>query len=163
MRNSLKRKASKSVARLAAVQALYQVEVNAQHPRLTVDEFREYRLGREIDGDQYQKADAGLFERVVMGVYFGRESIDTQLANFLPKSRPLVRLEPLILAVLRAACFELESIDGAPAKVVVNEYMDLAHAFFSGQEPRFVNGVLDAVAHKVRPEDFKSNAETTDS
>lgn len=147
-------KTKKSAARLAGVQALYQIEVNDQHPRLTIDEFREHRLGQEIDGDRYQNADTTLFETLVMGVYTDQSTLDEIIITYVPESRPFDRLEPLVRAVLRAATFELSDANGAPAKVVVNEYMDLAHAFFSGQEPRFINGMLDAIAHELKPGDF---------
>ena len=146
----------RSAARLAAVQALYQIELNDTHARLVVDEYRQHRLGHEIDGDQYNAADATFFEAVVLNASQRGAEIDALLADRMPDHRPLDRIEPLVRAVLRAAVAELLDDTGAPAKVVVNEYLDVANAFFEGQEPKFVNGVLDAVGRAVRPSEMSA-------
>jgi transcription antitermination protein NusB len=140
----------RGLARLAAVQALYQIELTSADPGAVVGEFLSHRLGREIDGDQYAEADRGFFADLVNGCSERRTDVDGIVASALPPDWPLPRLESVLRAILRAGCFELLARTDVPARVVINEYVEIAHAFFSGKEPGMVNGVLDRVARTLR-------------
>lgn len=140
----------RGLARLAAVQALYQVELASADAGAVVSEFLSHRLGREIDGDQYADADRGFFADIVRGCSGRREDVDAIVASALPPDWPLARLESVLRAILRSGCYELLARSDVPARVVINEYVEIAHAFFSGKEPGMVNGVLDRVAHSLR-------------
>lgn len=141
----------RSIARLAAVQALYQVELN---PGLgaasVVREFVRDRLGREIDGDHYGEADEALFTDIVRGVATERERLDETLAAALSEEWPLARLETLLRLILEAGAFELAHRPDIPPRVTMSEYVAIADAFFSGREPGLVNGVLDRLARRLR-------------
>ncbi|GER08330.1 N utilization substance protein B [Iodidimonas muriae] len=142
---------ARSAARLGAVQALYQLEHNPDaDPRHVVTEFRAFRLGREIEGDQYADADQNLFADIVLGTIEQVHSIDDKLKGALAANWPLDRLESVLRAILRAATYELTARPDVPTAVVINEYMDVAHAFFDGAEPAFANGVLDRLARDIR-------------
>ena len=140
----------RGLARLAAVQALYQVELTSADAEAVVSEFLAHRLGREIDGDQYGEADRGFFVDLVRGCSGRRADVDAIVASALPPDWPLARLESVLRAILRAGCYELLARSDVPARVVMNEYVEIAHAFFSGKEPGMVNGVLDRVARTLR-------------
>ena len=140
----------RGLARLAAVQALYQIELTAADPGMVVSEFLSHRLGREIDGDQYAEADRGFFADLVKGCTERRADVDAAVTSSLPPDWPLARLESVLRAILRAGCYELLARSDVPARVVINEYVEIAHAFFSGKEPGMVNGVLDHVARSLR-------------
>ena len=140
----------RGLARLAAVQALYQIELTSADPGAVVGEVLAHRLGREIDGDQYAEADRGFFADLVKGCAERRVDVDAIVAASLPPDWPLARLESVLRAILRAGCFELLARSDVPARVVINEYVEIAHAFFSGKEPGMVNGVLDHVARRLR-------------
>ena len=146
------KKGSRSAARLGAVQALYQIGSTGEPVPLVISEFRAWRLGKEIDGDLYAPADEGFFEDIVAGVWDRRIDIEAAIESVLPENRPIGRVERLVLAVLRAGVYELLARPDVPTPVIINEYMDVAHAFFSQSEPGFVNGVLDQVARQVRPD-----------
>ena len=145
----------RSAARLNAVQALYQIEQSAADPEHTIEEFVTHRLGREIDGERYVEPDPKLFAELVNGASARRAEIDQVIANAILKERTVERLEMVLRAVLRAAVYELIAGPGVPARVIISEYLDLAHAFFAGAEPGFVNGILDRVARDLRPGEFK--------
>jgi N utilization substance protein B len=115
-----------------------------------VSEFLAHRLGREIDGDQYAEADRGFFADLVKGCSERREDVDGIVAASLPPDWPLVRLESVLRAILRAGTYELLARSDVPARVAINEYVEIAHAFFSGKEPGMVNGVLDRIARTLR-------------
>jgi N utilization substance protein B len=145
------RPGSRSASRLAAVQALYQLaSTDEPVPALVISEFRAWRLGKEVDDVVYAPADEALFADVVAGAWERREAIDARIAAALTGSRTMERLERLVLAVLRAGAYEMIARPDVPTPVVINEYVDVAHAFFTGKEPAFVNGVLDNVARQVR-------------
>ena len=148
----------RSVARLAAVQALYQLDMSQSETGTTsgevekvIREFARYRLGQEIDGDRLGEADEPLFADIVRGTVSRRRDIDGMLRDALSAEWPLDRLETILRAILRAGAYELLARADVPARVVVNEYIDVAHAFFAGREPSLVNGVLDRLARMVRP------------
>ncbi len=146
---------ARSAARLAAVQALYQIEVTARPAIGVVKEFVAHRLGTETDeGDRLIDADRLFFTELVVGASDRRAEIDTVIAPILSADWPLERLNSILRALLRAATFEFLSRVDVPAKVVINEYLDVAHAFFSGAEPGFANGVLNSLAHRLRAGEF---------
>lgn len=144
----------RSVARLAAVQALYQIDVSDAAPEAVIAEFQKHRLGREIDGDRYGEADPALFADIVRGTIDRQADLDRALSAALTPDWPLERLETVLRAVLRAGAYELLARGDVPARVVISEYLDIAHAFFGGKEPGLVNGVLDKLAHVLRPDDL---------
>jgi transcription antitermination protein NusB len=143
----------RSVARLAAVQALYQIDLSGAPPETVIAEFLKHRLGREIDGEQYGEADPALFADIVRGTIERQADLDRAISAVLTPDWPLERLETVLRAVLRAGAFELVARPDVPAPVAISEYLDIAHAFFSGKEPGLVNGVLDKLAHRLRPDD----------
>ncbi|WP_201153243.1 transcription antitermination factor NusB [Rhodothalassium salexigens] len=141
----------RSAARLAAVQALYQLDMDpTARARQIVTEFKAHRLGREVDGQVYARADEDFFGDLVEGAHERRAEIDAHIAPALDKRWPLHRLERLMACILRAATYELAIRADVPRKVVINEYLNVAHAFYSDKEPRFINGVLETVADAVR-------------
>ncbi len=144
----------RSAARLAAVQALYQIEFGGASVEQVIAEFLALRLGKEIEGVHYAPADPELFTDVVRGYHERAAEIDSGLGACLEKERTLPRTEAILRAILRAGAAELAVRADVPAKVVIDEYLDVAHAFFSGTEATFINGVLDRFAHQVRPHEF---------
>ncbi len=136
----------RSAARLAAVQALYQMELTGVSLENVLTEFSTHRFGHEIDGAEYIQADADLFRELVSGVVNNQDAIDEAISVSIAQGWTLQRLERILRAILRAGTFELTQGSDVPKKVVINEYLDIAHAFFSENEPSFVNGVLDAVS-----------------
>jgi transcription antitermination protein NusB len=140
----------RGLARLAAVQALYQIELTSTDADAVVSEFLAHRLGREIDGDHYAEADRGFFADIVRGCTERREDVDAIVAASLPADWPLARLESVLRAILRAGAYELLARADVPARVAINEYVEIANAFFSGKEPGMVNGVLDGIARALR-------------
>ncbi len=144
----------RGAARLAAVQALYQMDVGGAQLADVLGEFQLYRLGKELDGDQYREADADWFRELVTGVVAEQRSIDPRIHTALAEDWPLRRVDTTLRAILRAGTFELLKRKDVPARVVINEYIDVAKAFYEDDEPRLVNGVLDRLAHQLRPEEF---------
>ncbi len=144
------RSKARSAARLAAVQALYQLDMEATAMAQLLDEFHRHRLGAEIEGDQYAQAEVAFFDDVVQGVSARRDEIDLLLADKLATGWKLERLDKTLLQVLRAGTFELLARADVPIGTVITEYVDVAHAFFEPREAKFVNGLLDAVAKVVR-------------
>ena len=141
-------------ARLAVVQALYQADVNRVAVDGVLEEFLRFRLNTDIEdpeGPDGSKADVGLFTEILRGTAARGAEIDTILAAVLPPDWPMDRLEVLLRAILRAGCYELLARAAVPARVVITEYVELAHAFFTGGEPKMVNGVLDRLARNLRP------------
>jgi transcription antitermination protein NusB len=142
----------RSVARLMAVQALYQLELNPEiSPESVVREFARHRFGHEIDGDQYGEADPSLFNDIVCGVAADRERLDATISTALTEEWPLTRLDAVLRAVLHAGAYELVHRRDIPPRVSISEYTTVAHAFFSGKEPGLANGVLDKLGRTLRP------------
>lgn len=141
---------ARAAARLAAVQALYQMEMEGTPLASLLDEFHRHRLGAEIEGDQYVEADAAFFDGIVQGVAARREEIDALLSERLAEGWKLERLDKTMLQILRAGAWELMARADVPTATAISEYVDVAHAFFEAREAKFVNGVLDAVAKAVR-------------
>jgi N utilization substance protein B len=141
---------ARAAARLAAVQALYQHEMENTPQAQLLDEFHRHRLGAQIDDDQYADAEVAFFDDVVVGVLARRDEIDALLASKLAQGWVIARLDRTMLQILRAGAWELLARADVPTGSVINEYLDVAHAFFDARETKFVNGVLDAVAKQVR-------------
>ena len=145
----------RSMARLAAVQALYQLELNpGRGADAVVGEFVHHRLGREIDGEIYGEADEALFADVVRGVAADRERLDETLSAALSDEWPLTRIETLLRLILEAGAYELVHRPDIPPRVTISEYVAIAYAFFEGREPGLANGVLDRLARALRPADL---------
>ncbi|VWX51409.1 transcription antitermination factor NusB [Novosphingobium sp. 9U] len=140
----------RSAARLAAVQALYQHEMENTPQAQLLDEFHRHRLGAQIDEDQYAEAEVTFFDDVVKGVLARRDEIDDLLASKLAQGWSLTRLDRTMLQILRAGAWELMARADVPTGSAISEYLDVAHAFFDAREAKFVNGVLDAVGKQVR-------------
>ena len=141
---------NRSAARLAAVQALYQLEMEKPQLHLLLDEFHMHRLGAEIEDDQYLEADVAFFDDVVRGVAARRDEIDEVLTRRLADGWSIARLDRTMLQILRAGAYELMARADINVGTVIGEYLDVAHAFFDARETKFVNGLLDAVAKDVR-------------
>ena len=151
-------------ARVAAVQALFQAEAGGESPEAVIDQFVRHRIGvmpgagggaeAVFEEGRVPAADVPLFARIVRGAARDSDSLDRQIAANLSREWSLERLDPVLRALLRAAAAELWGGQEPPARVVINEYMDVAHGFFDGEEPRFANGVLNALARQMRAGEF---------
>jgi N utilization substance protein B len=146
-------------ARVAAVQALFQSEQAGESPETVIEQFVRHRLGPNEAADGFGEgrvpdADVKLFAKLVRATAGNIERIDATLAEVLAKDWPLEKLDPVLRALLRAAGAELMSPNDPPMRVVINEYLDIAHGFFTGDEPKFANGVLEALARKLRADEF---------
>jgi transcription antitermination protein NusB len=145
-----KRSKSRSVARLAAVQALYQLDMEKSGIAKLLAEFHAHRLGAEIDDVQYAGAEVDFFDDIVSGVDARREEIDTMIESKLGDQWKISRLDKTMLQILRAGIYELIARPDVPKASVIGEYIDVAHAFFDEKDAKFANGLLDAVAKEVR-------------
>ena len=141
---------ARSAARLAAVQALYQREMSGAPVPLLLTEFHRHRLGAEIEGLQFREADTDFFNDVVRGVDARQAEIDMLIAEHLAEGWTLDRLDRPMRQIVRAGAYELIARPDIPTAAVINEYVDVAHAFYEQREAKFVNGLLDAVAKRVR-------------
>jgi N utilization substance protein B len=151
------RKANKrGAARLAAVQALYQMEVGGTGLNDILAEFESHWLGREVEGAQYLPAEAAFFRDIVSGVVREQRELDPVIDEALQKGWPLKRIEAVLRAALRAGAYELIHRRDVPPRVVVAEYADVAAAFVERDETGMVNAVLDQLARKLRADDFAS-------
>jgi N utilization substance protein B len=144
----------RGVARLAAVQALYQMDLGGTTLPEVVAEFEAHRLGKELDGAQYRAADAAYFRTVVEGVVAHQRELDPAVDAALAAGWRLARVDATLRAILRCGAFELGHRKDVPARVIITEYVDVANAFFEGEVPAMVNGVLDALARKLRSDEF---------
>ena len=140
---------ARSAARLAAVQALYQQQMEPTSLARLLDEFHRHRLGQEVEGEHYAKADVDFFDDVVRGVDARREEIDELLTARLASGWTLARLDKTMLQILRAGTYELIARSDVPKAAAISEYVDVAKAFFDDREAKFVNGILDAVAKEA--------------
>ena len=152
-------KARRKAARLAAVQALYQIDLNQIEPtgiavESVIGEFINHRLGEEIDGAKFVAADPQLFADIVRGAAHRRAEVDGMLAAALEPRYALDRMELLMRAILRAGAYELFVHNDTHPRILISEYVDVAHAFFAAREPGMVNGVLDHVARALRPDEL---------
>lgn len=142
----------RGAARLAAVQALYQMDVGGTGLLETVAEYESFRLGQELDGATYLEADPAWFRDIVSGVVRGQTFIDPLIHSSLTPDWPLARLDTTLRAILRAGTYEVTARKDVPVAVIVSEYVDIAKAFYGEDEPRLVNAVLDRVARRSRGE-----------
>ena len=155
----------RTAARVGAVQALFQAEQGGESPEAVIDQFVRHRLGERPgvppgSGEGFEEgrvpdAHVKLFGRIVREAVLRQDQLDALLAESLPADWPLGRLDPVLRALLRAAGAEFTMRDGPPVAVVINEYMDVAHGFFHGDEPKMANGLMDRMAHTLRPREFE--------
>lgn len=141
---------ARAAARLAAVQALYQYDMEGTLLPMLLDEFHRHRLGAEIEDLQFHDAETAFFDDVVKGAIARRDEIDGVVSSKLAEGWALTRLDKTMLQILRAGAYELMARPDVPTAAAISEYVDVAHAFFDAREAKFVNGVLDAVAKAVR-------------
>jgi N utilization substance protein B len=142
--------ARRSGARLAAIQALYQMEQTGQSVRSVIADFMEDRLGLNDEGEPIEEADPDIFRAIVDGVVEKQEEIDAAIMKRLAEGWKIERLDATSRAILRAAVYELIAEISLPSQIILDEYVSIAHAFFEGAEPKFINGLLDAVSRDVR-------------
>ncbi len=156
-----KRKSSKgpanarSAARMAAVQALYQMDVAGTALDDVIHEFVTIRFPAK-EADAIRGADPQFFSDILRGVVRAQRDIDPMVDNALAAGWKLVRVDSILRAILRAGVFELKERRDVPAKVAINEYINVAHAFFDEDEPRVVNGILDRLARVLRAPEFEA-------
>lgn len=149
------RRLARSAARLAAVQALFQMEATKADWREVLEEFETHRLGAEIEGEALRAPDLGLLRALIEGAVSRQAQIDQATDAALKESWPIGRIDPTLRALFRAAGAELFDMTDTPPKVVISEFVDVAKAFFpGGKEPGLVNAVLDRLARQARPEAF---------
>jgi N utilization substance protein B len=141
---------ARSVARLAAVQALYQMEVSGAGSEAVIREFLDHRFDGDMEGETLAPADDAYFNAIVRGVVQRQAEIDRAIVLRLADGWRLERIDATLRAILRSGAFELIACPEAPTEVVINEYVEIAKAFFEGPEPGFVNGALDGIAHNER-------------
>jgi transcription antitermination protein NusB len=146
----MSRSKPRSAARLAAVQALYQLEMEGTPMAQLLHEFHEHRLGATIEDVTYANAEVDFFNDVVKGVDARRDEIDAQIVAKLSEGWSIDRLDRPMRQIIRAGTYELLARNDLPAGVIINEYVDVADAFYAKREKGFVNGVLDAIAKAVR-------------
>lgn len=141
---------ARTIARLAAVQALYQMEISGSGVETVITEFRDHRFDGDIDGETLAAADEDWFADLVRGVVSGQARIDGAISRRLAEGWKLERIDATLRALLRAAAWELSERPDVPLEVVIDEYVELAKAFFEAAEAKFVNAALDGVARDVR-------------
>lgn len=141
---------ARSAARIGAVQALYQMDMVGTELDDIVEEFVNHRFGQEIEDETFPEADEAHFEDVIRGVVREQRDIDVAINGALAKGWTLARIDSTMRAVLRAGVYELRRCKDIPIKVVINEYVDVANAFFEGDEPGVVNAVLDRLGATAR-------------
>lgn len=150
MKNKSAPHQARSVARLAAVQALYQMEVSGAGAEAVVREFVEHRFDRDLEDETLAPADEAYFADIVRGAVSGQAGIDKAIARRLAQGWRLERIDATLRAILRAGAFELIRRPEAPTEVVIDEYVEIAKSFFEGPEPGFVNAALDGIAQDER-------------
>ncbi len=144
----------RGAARLAAVQALYQMDLAGTGVNEIMAQFEKHWLGGEIEGVQYRPAEPAYFRDIVEGVLREQKRLDPQIDAALQRGWPLKRIETVLRAVLRAGAYELAYRADVPARVVMAEYVDVASAFVDKEETGMINAVLDQLAHQLRAAEF---------
>jgi transcription antitermination protein NusB len=144
----------RGAARLAAVQALYQMDIAGKGLNDILAEFEGHWLGREVEGEQYLPAEAAFFRDIVAGFAAEQRRLDPLIDQTLSNGWPLKRVEAIVRAVLRAGAYELDKRTDIPARVVVSEYVAVANAFVEREETGMVNAVLDTLARRFREGEF---------
>jgi N utilization substance protein B len=142
---------ARSVARLAAVQALYQMEAAGAGAEAVIREFVDHRFDRDIEGARLAHADEGFFGALVRGVVADQDAVDAAVRRRLASGWKLERIDATARSILRAGAFELIRRRDVPAEVAIDEYVEIAKSFFEGPEPGFINAALDAIARDERP------------
>jgi N utilization substance protein B len=142
---------ARTVARLAAVQALYQMELAGEGVDTVITEFSNHRFDSDMEGEPLAEADEDYFAEIVRGVVGSQRDIDTAVKARLASNWRLERLDSTLRALLRAGAWELRDRQDVPREIVIDEYVELAKAFFDDAEAKFVNAALDGVARDVRP------------
>ncbi len=142
---------ARTVARLAAVQALYQMELAGEGVETVITEFTNHRFDADIEGEALAEADEAWFADIVRGVIDGQRAIDEIIKARLASNWRLERLDATLRALLRSGAWELSHKAEVPKEIVIDEYVELAKAFFDDAEAKFVNAALDGVARDVRP------------
>ena len=145
----------RSAARLAAVQALYKMEVTGNGLKETRNEFELFWIGHEIEGARYKDAEIAFFDDILSGVVSAQGPIDRIIDKTLAADWPLARIDSVMRAILRAGAYELKQRGDIPARASIKEYVDVAGAFFGAEEAGMVNAVLDAVARQCRATEFE--------
>jgi len=140
----------RGAARMAAIQALYQMDIAGTGVVEITAEYEAFRLGKDIDGEQYLSADPQWFRAIIAGVVAEQKILDPMIRQALPDSWPLSRLDSTLRAILRAGIWELKNRKDVPVAVIVSEYVDIAKAFFESEEPKLVNALLDRLAKELR-------------
>jgi N utilization substance protein B len=148
------RAVERSASRLAAVQALYQMDIGGKGVVEAIAEFESHWHGREIEGVEYQRAEEPFFRDILQGVVREQGAIDRRVDGALAAKWPLKRIEAVLRAILRAGAYELMFRPDVPARVVISEYVDVARAFYGSEEAGLVNAVLDAVGRDVRTDEL---------
>ena len=144
----------RGAARLAAVQALYQMDLAATPLNEALAQFESHWIGREVEGQEYLPAEAAFFRDIVGGVVREQRKLDPLIDAALQRGWPLKRVEAVLRAALRAGAYELDHRKDVPARVIVSEYVDVAHAFVESDETGMVNAVLDQIARRFRADEF---------
>lgn len=147
---------ARSAARLAAVQALYQMETTGQGVEAVIGEFTAHRLGGDIEGEQLHDADVKFFSDILRGAVESQSRLDPYLQRQLASGWTLKRIDSTARAILRAGLYELIRRPDVPFRVIINEYLDIANAFFDADEPKFINGVLDKAARAARSDEISA-------
>ena len=147
-------RSARTLARIAAVQALYQMDMAGSGINDVFAEFESHWIGNEVEGEQYLPAEAAFFRDIVSGVVRDQTRLDPLIDEALSKGWPLKRIDAILRAVLRAGAYELEHRKDVPARVVVSEYVDVANAFVERDETGMVNAVLDQIARQFRGDEF---------
>ncbi len=150
----MSRQERRAAARLAAVQALYQMDVAKKGINEILAEFESHWIGQEVEGDQYNQAEVAFFRAILEGVLAEQGEVDRLVDNALQEGWPLRRVEAVLRAILRAGAYELRSRKDVPARVVITEYTDIGGAFFEGDEVGMINGVLDSLGRRLRPDEL---------
>jgi N utilization substance protein B len=148
----------RSAARLAAVQALYQMETSGAGVEKAIADFRGHWIGADVDGERLAEADAGFFDDIVRGVVRLQTKIDPAIERRLAAKWTLARLDATARAILRSGAYELIQHPSTPAAVIIDEYVEIAASFFGDDERAFVNAALDGVARDVRPDEIGGGA-----
>ncbi|WP_310620523.1 transcription antitermination factor NusB [Flexibacterium corallicola] len=144
----------RGLSRLAAVQALYQMELAGTELSDIVGEFKLYRLGQELDGETYREADPAWFQDLVHAVFEEQKIIDAKIHSGLSEDWPLRRVDSTVRAILRVGAAELLRKKDVPAKVIINEYIEISKAFYEKDETRLVNGIMNRLARDIRASEF---------
>jgi N utilization substance protein B len=150
--------AERSAARLAAVQALYQMDISGTGVTDALAEFEAFWIGREVEGIEFKPSDNNFFRSILSGVVENQREIDVKIDKALSAGWPLARVEAVLRAVLRAGTYELMYRKDVPARVVITEYVEVAQSFYDEDEPGLVNAVLDTLTREVRAGELEKRA-----